>query len=594
MTVLSPIPYYCLSRWLYLHRVPFLPDLIDRLNEFVFHCALPHTVEIGEGFGVGHYGLGVFIHPRAQIGRNVFFGPCVHIGGQSQKWEVPRIQDNVYVATGAKILGDVVVGEGSVVGANAVVIRSVPPRSIVAGVPARVIKENIDVYEHTGWPRSRATLTAPPPPSQGKESEPELTSVFYMVDTLRLGGSENQAVEVARRLNSGHYRVTVGCEGGEGPYMEVLRQAGIPVAEFPLHGGLARPSGIYQLLRLAWYLRRERFDVVHTHGLWSNLLGVPAAWLARTPVVISSRRDLAHFWWYTPRRRKILRHIQNLSNFVLANSEAVRQFLVKEDGFHPSKIRVIRNAVDFERFAGIPGNRTKLFPGLGPNDKLVGMVANMNLPVKGHSYLIEAARTVCAVLPQTRFVLVGDGRQRPKFEQQVGELGLEQNFLFLGYRKDVPELLACFDISVLASTAEGLPNVVLEAMAAGVPVVATAVGGTLETIEEGVCGLLVPPRDPEAMGKAILRILQDRALAERLARAGQDRVRAYFNFDRLLLELKELYEEPRHRQTAEREKSRSQEAARWEGHVDPATVGIEELEAAAAETPPPSESIKAR
>jgi len=289
-----------------------------------------------------------------------------------------------------------------------------------------------------------------------------------------------------------------------------------------------------------------------------------------------------------------LRRIQNLSHFVLANSEAVRQFLVKEDGFQPGKIKVIRNAVDFERFASVPRDRAKFFPALGPGHKLIGMVANMNLPVKGHSYLIEAARAVCRILPGTRFVLIGDGRQRPKLEQQVRELGLEQNFLFLGYHKDVPELLPCFDVSVLPSTAEGLPNVVLEAMAAGIPVVATAVGGTVEILEDGVCGLLVPPRDPEALAKAILRILQEPSLAEQLARAGQERVRAYFNFDRLLLELKELYEEPRHRESAKQLRRRAKETGSWESRPDPAAVGLDMLEIESAKTCLPSEGVKDR
>lgn len=592
--MLRPEPWYRLGRWLYVHKVPFLPKVIDRLIEFVFHCRLPYTIEIGEGFEVAHYGLGVFIHPRAQIGRNVFLGPTVHIGGRSQGWEVPRIEDNVYIATGAKILGHVTVGEGSVIGANAVVIRSIPPRCIAAGVPARVIRENIDVYEYTGWPPKRSAPAPQSPATNPEPAELGTTRVFHMVDSLKLGGSENQVVQLACRLNSSRHCVTVGCLRLEGAYVGELRRAGIPVVQFPLPGGLLHPGSVLQLFRLARFLRRRQFGVVHTHDLWSNLVGVPAAWLARVPIIISSRRDLAHFWWYTPWRRTILRRVQNLGTFVLANSEAVRDFLVKEDSFRPDKIRVIRNAVDFERFSRARGEREKLFPGLRREHKLVVLVGNMNLLVKGHSYLIEAARTICHMLPETRFIFIGDGRQRPKLEQQVQESGLQENFLFLGHRNDVPELLSACDLSVLPSTAEGLPNAVLEAQAAGLAVVASAVGGTPETIEDGVTGLLVPPRDPGALAQAILRLLQDAELARRVARAGQERVRTSFSFDRLLRETRELYKEARHRRSSRQERIQRGKESDRANYPDPAAVGLEELELGSTYTPVANAKAKRR
>lgn len=562
MRLLNPITYYRLARWLYLHKVPFVPRVIDRMTELVFHCRLPFTAEIGEGFEVGHYGLGVFLHPRTRIGRNVMLGPTVHIGGRSNQWEVPRIGNDVYVATGAKILGDLEIGDGCVIGANAVVISSIPARCAAAGVPAKIIKRDIDVYDCTGWPKYRAPQapqpTVPPaevrPPKQAREQE--VTRVFYLVDSLAYGGSESQLFEVARRLNGGPYRLTVGTLSSGGVYAEQLRQLGIPVVEFPLKGSLLRPGAFLQLMRMARFLHRGAFDVVHTHTLWSNLMGVPAAWLSRVPVIVSSRRDLAHWWWYTPFRRKALRHVQNRSTYVLANSNAIRDFLVREDGFRAEKIRVVRNAVDFERFSTARGQREQLVPGLLPEHKVVAFVANMNLPVKGHLYLIHAAKTVCAAVPATRFLLIGDGRQRPHLMQEATALGVAQNILFLGQRKDVPELLACCDLSVLPSTAEGLPNAILESMAAGLPVVATAVGGSIELVEDGVTGVLVPPKEPGALADALLRILRDPDLSRRMGRAGQERACTHFSFERVLLELNELYQEPLLKKTAKLEQQR--------------------------------------
>jgi serine O-acetyltransferase len=150
--MLNPVTYYRIARWLHVHGIPFLPRIIQRLSVLVFHCYIPYTVEIGSGFAVGYWGLGIVIHPRVKIGKNVFIAQCVTVGGRNQMPQVPIIEDNVFIAAGAKVLGDVVIGEGSVIGANAVVTRSVPPRSIAAGVPARVIRENIDVRLYTGWP----------------------------------------------------------------------------------------------------------------------------------------------------------------------------------------------------------------------------------------------------------------------------------------------------------------------------------------------------------------------------------------------------------------------------------------------------------
>ena len=513
----------------------------------LFHCYIPYSVEIGEGFAVGYWGMGIVIHPQVKIGRNVFIAHGVTIGGRNQSPNVPKIEDNVYIATGAKVLGDITIGSGSIVGPNAVVIRDVPPRSIVVGVPARISREDINIRDYTGWPSSPAADCARSGDSKSASASESGVRVFHIVNSLDMGGSEHQMAEVALRQKAVGHPVVVGCLSLNGPLFGVLRQAGIAVVEFNPKGGLFRPGGIYQILRLAWFLRWNPFDVVQTHDLYSTLLGVPAAWLARVPVILSSRRDLAHWWWYTPRRRSLLRRIQNHSTFVIANSQAVRDFLIQEDGFDPSLIRVVRNGVDFEKFANVLGSREKLFPNLPREAKLIAVVANMNVETKGHSDLIRAAAEVCRDYPKTKFLLIGDGAERPRIEGLTAELGLRDSVLFLGRRNDVALVLACCDLSVLPSWAEGLPNSVLEAMAAGLPVVATRVGGTPEIIENEVSGLLVPPRNAHALAQAILRLLRDPKLAQGLARAGRERIHRQFSFQRLLAELDNLYAEGKRR-----------------------------------------------
>lgn len=539
----NPVPFYRVARWLYLRRVPFVPRILGRLCVLIFHCYIPCTVEIGEGFEVGYWGMGVIIHPRVKIGRNVFVSNGVTIGGRNEQPEVPRIDDNVYIATGAKVLGNITIGTGSVIGANAVVIRNVPPRSIAVGVPARISREDINSHDYTGWPRHSADDgVRSNSPKAISANRPQLR-VFHMANSLETGGSEHQMVEIACRQRARGQEITVGCLSRKGPLLDVLAQAGIGVSEFNPEGRLVGLAGIRQIIRLTVFLRRHRVDVFQSHDLYSTLLGVPAAWLARVPVIISSRRDLASWWWYTRRNRRILRHIQNFSSRIIANSQAVEDFLVREDGFDRRQICVVRNGVDFNRFANASGDREKLFPNLGREDRLIAVVANMNVKSKGHSDLIAAGQEICQEFPGAKFLCIGDGIERRELERTVEELRLRNHFLFLGRRDDVPNILACCDLFVLPSWAEGLPNAVLEAMAAGVPVVATRVGGIPEIIADGVGGLLVPAQDSRALAAAIAQLLRDPQRAQRFAEVAQERASTEFSYERLLAALDRLYRE---------------------------------------------------
>lgn len=361
------------------------------------------------------------------------------------------------------------------------------------------------------------------------------------MDSFNTGGTETQAVELARRLDPAQYKVTMGCLRDRGPLRTLLAGSAVPIMEFHPKGGMNSVGGVYQVLRLASFLRRGRFDVVHTHDLWSNLLGVPAGWLARTPVVLSSRRDLSQDAWYTPRNRTRLRRIQGLSTAILVNSELVREDVLRNDGFRADKVRVVYNGIDVDRFR-VRASREIVLPGL-EGLTLVVLVGNMHSDVKGHPWLIRAAADVVRRFPRARFLLVGDGEMRPEFERLAREAGVEEQVLFVGERRDIPEILSCCDVALSCSTAEGFPNAVLEYLAAGLPTIATAVGGSLEIIRDGMTGLLIPPRDERALGGAILRLLENPQLGQDFASAGRRHVAENFSFDRLLASTTQLYTE---------------------------------------------------
>jgi glycosyltransferase involved in cell wall biosynthesis len=366
--------------------------------------------------------------------------------------------------------------------------------------------------------------------------------VFYLLDSLNVGGTETQAVELARRLDPAHYEVTLGCLRAQGPLLEKLQGTAVRIEEFHPNGGIDSAGGVYQLFRLTAFLRRGRFHVFHSHDLWSNLMGVPAARMARVPAIISSRRDLGHLDWYETGRRVWLRRIQNLSNVVLANANPIRESLIADDGFAPEKVRVIHNGVDVDRFSRVTDQREKLFPG-STGKKLIVLVGNMHSDIKGHPWLIAAAPKVVEQFPAVRFIFAGDGALRPELERQAADIGLKDHFSFLGRRDDIPRILRSCDIAVLPSKAEGLPNAVLEYMCAGLPTIASAVGGNAEIVRDGATGLLVPPQNSEALADAILRLLREPDLARKIAKDSQQYVLENFSFARLVREVDEMYTE---------------------------------------------------
>jgi L-malate glycosyltransferase len=364
--------------------------------------------------------------------------------------------------------------------------------------------------------------------------------LFFLLDSFMIGGTETQAVELARRLDPGRYQVTLGCLRREGPLLQRLAGTAVNIVEVSIGRGIDSPSGMLGVLQLACLLRKQRIEILHAHDLWSNLVGMAAAMLARVPVTITSQRDLSHDAWYGTYRRRVLRYFQGRSSMVLTNANAIRDGLIAKDGIPAETVCVIYNGVDLEGFQNARSNRESMFPG-SAGKKLVVMVGNMISSVKGHPVLIAAASEIVQLHPETQFVLVGEGPRRSEFEAQVGAAGLKQNFLFLGRRSDVPQILACCDIAVLPSLAEGLPNAVLEYLAAGLPVVASALGGNLEVIKDGVSGLLVRSQDPHALGEALDRLLSDDQMASRLAQAGRERVAESFSFEHLVAEMDKLY-----------------------------------------------------
>ena len=342
---------------------------------------------------------------------------------------------------------------------------------------------------------------------------------------------------LATRLDPARFDVHVASLQREGPLYGEMASCGLPLTSYPIQGFL-RPGTVRQQLRFAAYVKRQAIDIVHAYGFYPIVFAVPVARLAGAPVVLASIRDSGDPW--TRAQRLVQTCASRLAHCVLVNASAVRASF-REGGHARRAIAVIRNGVDVERFAPRPPDealRSSL--GLPSRAPLVVAVSRLN-PMKGIDDLLKAAALLEGRFDEARFVIVGDGASRRDLEEQARLLGLAGRVLFTGTRLDVAAILSQAAISVAPSLSEGLSNVVLESMAAGVPVVATRVGGTPELLEDGVTGLLVPPCDAPALAVAIGRLLEDEPLARRLGEAARARAVDRFSMQHMVRQTEELY-----------------------------------------------------
>lgn len=353
---------------------------------------------------------------------------------------------------------------------------------------------------------------------------PARTRVAYVIGELGKGGAEYQLVELLRHLDRDRWdpHLTVLSQGGY--WAEEVRRLDVPVVELPRrgHGDLGR------VLELRRTLTRIAPDVLHT-VLWAaNCYGrLAAAGLGIPRVVTAERNVIARPRWEVA----IERVLDPLTDVYLVNAAAVAQELERH-GLSGAKMRVVRNGVDLGRFPRFAVERHAARAALGfvPERRLVAQVGRL-APQKDYPTYLRAAAVVGAGHPDVDFLVVGAGPEREALERLARELGIVDRVRWLGLRHDVPAILAAVDVLVLASRFEGLPNVVIEAMAAGAAVVATDVGGCRELVESGREGSLVAPARPEAIATAVSALLGDDERRGAVVRAARARVEREFSVE---------------------------------------------------------------
>jgi glycosyltransferase involved in cell wall biosynthesis len=383
--------------------------------------------------------------------------------------------------------------------------------------------------------------TEPSPPAGEAWAEPgpfkrRTIRILVFQNRFLIGGQERQTVLNVRTMDRSRFTPIVACLHLEGEQLADLAEGGVRPVVFDVGRKMLRPRAAFQVARLARFIRAERIALVHAQDIYTNALGLLAGRAAGVPV-ITTRVDLGHH--VVGYRRPLTRLACLASDRVLVNALCVRDLVIR-DGVAPDRIAVVRNGVDLESL-----DREAREPPLAPPPpgSWIACVANMHHPVKGQTDLLLAFREVLRTCADARLLLVGDGVRRPLLENLARELGVAGRVHFLGFRRDVPALLARAALSVSASHAEGLSNAILEAMASRVPVVATAVGGTPELVRDGVNGLLVPPGSPGPLARKMSDVLADRTRARRMGERGRRVVEREFDLAQMRLGYDALYEE---------------------------------------------------
>jgi glycosyltransferase involved in cell wall biosynthesis len=361
-------------------------------------------------------------------------------------------------------------------------------------------------------------------------------TVAHLVTQFNIGGTERQLVERLRRHPAGFAPIVV-CNNAVGQFVEPIRTLGIEPIVIP-YRGLLHPSAAMAVLKLAALFRLLRVDIAHANDFGTSVLGVAAARMSGAKIIVN-RVDLGHLRpGFTAWHRRLEAFAARNADLVCANAEAVREVCISVERCKPDRVVVLRNGLDLSRFDALASHPGDPLP-RQPGDVAVAVVGNF-WPVKDHRTLVEAAGLLKDRFPKLRFFCAGDGVERAYVESRIRELGLEDRVVLLGHRTDIPSLLARSDAFLLCSTAEGLSNAIIEAMAARLPVIATRVGGNPELID-GKRGLLVPPRDPAALADAVARLLLDPAEAKEMGRRGRAFVEAELTLSRMQSAHEELY-----------------------------------------------------
>lgn len=360
-----------------------------------------------------------------------------------------------------------------------------------------------------------------------------MTRIAYVIWSLGLGGAEQVVIRLAAGLDRRRFEPVICCLDQRGAFASQAEEAGVEVVAMDKRG----PVDAAAVRRLAGFLRARRVDVVHTHLWGGNVWGRLAGLWARVPRIVTTEHNLDT--WKKLHHFVIDRTLAPAATHLIAVSRQVREFY-EARGVGRGRWRVVYNGVDARK--ALPRGRGAAFRdlGLGADTPVVALIGRL-VPAKAPDVFLRAVARAAARVPTLHALVVGDGPLRSPLEREAQRLGLEGRVTFTGVRRDVPELLAGLDAVLFSSVREGLSLTMLESMTAGVPVIATEVGGTPELITHGQTGLLVPPGQPEALAQELVGLLDDPGGAAAIREAARKVVEERFSLSTMIEAHAELY-----------------------------------------------------
>jgi len=362
----------------------------------------------------------------------------------------------------------------------------------------------------------------------------KILHITFSIDT---GGLETLVLRLCEGIKERFEPLLCTLSSG-GDLWRRFRRLGVPVYH------LTKSEGLTPLLslKIASLIRNLKVDLIHTHNVGPLIYGGLASVITGLPLVHTEHSRL-------PRHEKRLRSIEKLLSLkaskIVAVSKCIADQLIDEQGIKPDRVKVIPNGVDVELFGNARQEREDVREELGIEDTeiVIGTVGRL-AAVKDYTTLIQAFALVKAGGEGTiKLLMVGDGPERKKLEKIADEIGVREHVIFLGMRDDVPRLMAAMDIFALSSVDEGLPLAALEAMSVGLPIVATDVGGIPEAVGHGLNGFLIPPRSPQQMAIALLKLIHDPELREKLSIQARKRAVERFSIKAMIKAYQALYEE---------------------------------------------------
>jgi glycosyltransferase involved in cell wall biosynthesis len=362
--------------------------------------------------------------------------------------------------------------------------------------------------------------------------------VLVFASSFNIGGSERQALELFRNLDRAKVDSRLASFSTKGPLVDLLPCTLEQVQTFPLDGFL-RKSFMDHALRLYRYLKIERIDVVQCFDFYSNLFAIPVARVAGVPVILAARREESTI--KTPLQRWVQRKCYGFATGVIANAHSIREAVINEEHVDSHRVWAIPNGLDVQAFDEQTRKAKPSGTGSHGKELRIAVVASLR-PEKGHGVFLGAVAILAPRYPDAEFLIAGDGPMRGQIETQIDQLGLQGRVHLLGAIRAIPEFLKTLDCLVLPSvTNEGFPNAVMEAMAAGLPVVATDTGGTRDLVIDGDTGFVVRPKNVEELAARLETLCRDAELRCKMGEAGRWRVVNNFTTQHMARQYEDLY-----------------------------------------------------